>query len=79
MAKTLGAITARFAPYSFIFLDALLSVCEGTDVRVFENKIYGAKMEQKLDGKSLGRPLCKRKVAGAIPAESTNISIMDLW
>ena len=42
------------APYSFIFLDALLSVCEGTDVRVFENKIYGAKMERKLDGKQLG-------------------------
>ncbi len=36
-----------------------------------ENKIYSAKMGQKLDEEArVERPLCKRKVAGSNPAES---------
>ena len=36
-----------------------------------ENKIYGAKMKQKLDEKAKGlTPVRNGKVAGAIPAES---------
>ena len=38
-----------------------------------ENKIYGAKMKQKLDEKAKGlTPVRNGKVAGANPAESTS-------
>ncbi len=40
-----------------------------------ENKIYGAKMKQKLDEKAKGlTPVRNGKVAGAIPAESISSS-----
>jgi len=45
-------------------------VCEDTDVRISENKIYGAKMKQKLDEKARERLVRNEEAAGAIPAES---------
>ena len=46
-------------------------MCEDTDVRISENKIYTGYIETKARRESYDpRPLCKRKVEGAIPAES---------
>ncbi len=42
-----------------------------------ETKIYGAKMKQKLDEKATGlTPVRNGKIAGATPAESTDISLV---
>ena len=51
-------------------------MCEDTDVRISENKIYEAKMEQKLDGKRL-ESVCfarGRLRSNGLPFQSDGIS-----
>ncbi len=41
LGKTLGAVTARFAPYLFILINAICSACEKPMFAFNENKTYG--------------------------------------